>query len=63
MAFHDTLFKTKFHENQASSVYMVYEFETGDVWRDRLPDFHKTNTTNGKPTLIWDNNFTYSRLE
>jgi hypothetical protein len=60
---HDTLFETKFHENQAISVYMMYEFETGDVRSERkIQDFHKRDTTNGKLATIRDNNCTYSKI-
>jgi hypothetical protein len=35
LSFHDTIFKTKFHENQAIDIYMMYGFQSGDVWRER----------------------------
>jgi hypothetical protein len=41
----------------------MYAFETGEMWREReITDYHKRNTTDGKPAsirIIW----TYSRVE
>jgi hypothetical protein len=63
LSLHDTLLKTNFCENQTISVYKINEFQSEDVWREmEIQYFHKTNTTDGKPASIWDNNCTYSKI-
>ena len=42
---------------QAFSVDNIRELESGKLWEERwgLIDFHKINTTNGKPASVRDN--------